>query len=104
WWGGGGGGGGDGPEGDVSARGGIARARGADGMHAATDGEDRSLRPAAGGDHAGKAALLRDRDGAFGLRNRSSGRKPHGAAHEDRGESPPSGEPRGDRRVLPGIH
>src|SRR5687768_17613587 len=84
------------PAASVAAAGGVVGAGGVDGMHAATGGEDRTLRAGSRADGTGQAAVLRDRGDAGGLRARRAGGEPHGAADEDRRQPRSSGQSRFD--------
>src|SRR5438105_4712861 len=72
--------------------GGIGGAGGADGMHEAAGSPNPALRETAGGIGAGRAAVLRDGDGAGRVRDGGAGEKPGGAPDKDRRESGASGD------------
>ena len=89
-------------EGALQVRRRVARARRRHGLHAPARRKDRPVRPPAGGDRPGQAALLRHRDERRRARDRAPRREPHGPADEGGGQSAPPREPRRNGRIRSG--
>ncbi len=91
------------PTGTAESDGGLRGVCRAFRLHEASDAKNRSLRAPAGGNHSRQAAVLCDGGDPWRRRHWRSGRKQHGEAHEDRGQSRPSGQPGRDRRICAGL-